>query len=250
MIEVNLLPGGRKRQAKKPGFSLALPKVGGLSADKWLVGSGLAIVLSLGFGGNLFFQISSKLGDLEEGVEAAVQDSVRYADLIQKTEMLQARRDSIAEKVAIIQQIDAQRYVWSHLMDEVGRSLPDYTWLTSITQTSPGEPMQFRIEGKAGNNFALTRFWNSLESSLFIQNVRLVSTEQTTEGAGQGQGQGVYTFILEAELEEAPSDALQMEPLLGATARLQSGSPSADPDQTAPQDPAEAQAGVAGLDRP
>ena len=240
----------RKRQAKKPGFSLALPKVGGLSADKWLVGSGLAIVFALGFGGHLFFQIRSTLSGLEQGVEAAVQDSVRYADLIQKTEMLQARRDSIAEKVAIIQQIDAQRYVWAHLMDEVGRALPDYTWLTNITQTGSGNPMQFRISGKAGNNFALTRFWNSLESSLFIHNVRLISTEQTLERSGRGQGQGVYQFILEAEFEEPPSDALEMEPLLGSTASLQSRAPAADPDQRAPDGSATQQDGVAGPDRP
>ncbi len=228
MIEVNLLPGGKKRQAKKAGFSLSLPKVGGLSADKWVVGSAIAILAALGYGGNQFFQIQARLSDLEQGLEAAVQDSVRYADLIQKTEILQARRDSIAQKVAIIQRIDAQRYVWAHLMDEVGRALPDYTWLTNIVQVSDGDPMQFRIEGKAGNNFALTRFWNSLESSLFIRNVRLISTEQTLERSGRGQGQGVYQFILEAELEEPPPEILQMQPLLGSTASLQASPAGAE----------------------
>ena len=251
MIEVNLLPGGKKRQAKKAGFSLSLPKVGGLSTDKWMVGSAIAILVALGYGGNLFFQIRGRLADVEEGVQAAVQDSVRYADLIQKTEILQARRDSIAQKVSIIQKIDAQRYVWAHLMDEVGRALPDYTWLTNIVQVSDGDPMQFRIEGKAGNNFALTRFWNSLESSLFIRNVRLISTEQTLERSGRGQGQGVYQFILEAELEDPPSDVLIMEPLLGSTASLQASPAGAEPVDAGPSPSAEASAAeVASSDRP
>jgi Tfp pilus assembly protein PilN len=251
VIEVNLLPGGKKRQAKKAGFSLALPKVGGASPDKWLVGSGAAIILAVGFGSHLFFQIRSRVNDLEQNVEAAVQDSIRYADLIEKTEILQARRDSIAEKVAIIQQIDAQRYVWAHLMDEVGRSVPDYTWLTSVVQVSGGEPMQFRIEGKAGNNFALTRFWNTLESSYFIRNVRLISTEQTLERSGQGQGQGVYQFILEAEFEEPPAEVVQMEPLLGSAGSLQASPASADPVETAPRGAANGRPdGVTGQDRP
>ena len=243
MIEVNLLPGGKKRQDKKSGFSLSLPKVGGPSADKWMLGSALVILIALGYGGNLFFQVQGRLADLEQGVEAAIQDSVRYADLIQKTEILQARRDSIAQKVAIIQGIDAQRYVWAHLMDEVGRALPDYTWLTNIVQVSDGEPMQFRIEGRAGNNFALTRFWNSLESSLFIRNVRLISTEQTPEE--------VYQFILEAELEEPPSDVLMMEPLLGSSASLQASPAGAEPVNAGTAVAAEGSAaGVASSDRP
>ena len=30
-------------------------------------------------------------------------------------------------------QIDSDRYVWPHLLDEVSRNLPSYTWLTSLT---------------------------------------------------------------------------------------------------------------------
>ena len=251
MIEVNLLPGGKKRQAKRPGFSFSLPKVGGMPTDKWMVGSGLVIILTLAFGGHLFLSTSSRLAELNESVEVAVQDSVRYADLIQKTEMLQARRDSIAEKVAIIQKIDAQRYVWAHVMDEVGRALPDYTWLTTIVQAAAGDPMQFRIEGKAGNNFALTRFWNNLESSQFIRNVRLISTEQTLERSGRGQGQGVYQFILEADLEDPPADLLIMEPLLGASASLQGATTPTDVENTATDGAAgQAPSGAVSLDRP
>lgn len=219
MIEVNLLPGGSKRQAKKRGFSVRLPQVQGLPADKWILGSGVATAAALIFAVHMFFSSSGRITELDVAVESAVQDSIRYADLIAQTEMLQARRDSIAEKVAVIQEIDAQRYVWAHLMDEISRSVPDYTWLTSMTQVSGGSPMQFRIEGQAGNNFALTRFWNNLESSSFIRNVRLISTEQTTQAGQQANGpQEVYQFALEAEYEEPPVELLDMVPLLGSQA--------------------------------
>ena len=39
-------------------------------------------------------------------------------------------------QIEIIQAIDNNRYVWPHVLDEVSRSLPSYTWLTSMQQTS------------------------------------------------------------------------------------------------------------------
>ena len=32
----------------------------------------------------------------------------------------------------IIKQIDNDRFVWPHIMDEISRSMPPYTWLTSL----------------------------------------------------------------------------------------------------------------------
>ena len=37
MIEVNLLPGGKKRAARRPTFSLKLPTVEGAPRDPWVL---------------------------------------------------------------------------------------------------------------------------------------------------------------------------------------------------------------------
>ena len=68
--------------------------------------------------------------------------------LIARTELLTARRDSIAQRVAIIQEIDQDRYSWPHLLDEVARALPDYTWLTELTQVGT-DPLAIRLVGQA-----------------------------------------------------------------------------------------------------
>jgi Tfp pilus assembly protein PilN len=49
----------------------------------------------------------------------------------------EATRDSLYQQIAIIKSIDDSRYLWSHLMYEISNALPQYTWLTEITQTSP-----------------------------------------------------------------------------------------------------------------
>ncbi|MEZ4417444.1 MAG: PilN domain-containing protein [Gemmatimonadota bacterium] len=225
MIEVNLLPGGRKRQAGGKRFKFALPsrskttRKGPASSsgmDTWVLGSAAAVVLSVGVMGWMFMGVGGRTKELTLEIEQAARDSARYADLIQQTEGLRARRDTISQKVAIIQDIDGNRYVWPHVMDEVARALPDYTWLTSLVQVDGGSAPSFRIEGRAGNNFALTRFMDNLEASPFIRGVRLISTEQVVESLPGGIQREVHQFSLEAGYEDPPTELIETVPLFSA----------------------------------
>ncbi len=221
MIEVNLLPGGGKRQSRGARFKFSAPSFGGggkRKFDGWMVGSTLTIGVVLGLMAWMFLGTRSRAAELEVAIEDAVRDSARYADLIQKTEGLRARRDSIGQKVSIIQEIDGGRYVWSHLLDEISRSLPDYTWLTQVVQVAEGagQGVEFRIEGRAGTNFALTRFMESLEASPFIRDVGLVASEQIVETSEDGATRQVHQFTLNARFENPPSELIETVPLFSA----------------------------------
>jgi len=221
LIEVNLLPGGKKRQSRGSKFQLSMPSFGGRGGSKfdgWMIGSAATIVLALGAMSWMFFGARSTAAELEVAIEDAVRDSARYADLIQKTEGLRARRDSIGQKVAIIQQIDSDRYIWSHILDEVSRSLPDYTWLTQLVQVSAGDGfgVEFRIEGRAGNTIALTRFMESLEASPFIRDVALITSEQITETGEDGANREVHQFTLNARFDDPPGEMIETVPLFSA----------------------------------
>ena len=212
MIEVNLLPGGKKRAAKGRSFSFKLPTIEAFPKDPWILGSGVVVLVAVALSGFLYLTTSSRREELTVSIEAAVADSARYFDLIQKNNALNARRDSIAQRVRIIQEIDGDRYVWPHIMDEVARNLPDYTWLLELLQVSGGEPIRVRIVGQAGNNFAVTQFMENLETSLFLRNVDLVSTEQEVVARG-GINRIVHRFELEAEYERPPPELLETVPL-------------------------------------
>ena len=213
MIEVNLLPGGKRRAAKKGGGGLpfSLPSISAIPADPYIIVAIVSVVGTLGLLGWWYVGLSSGQADVQVALADAVQDSSNYADLIQRNEQLTARRDSIGEKVDIIQEIDAGRYVWPHVLDEVARALPDYTWLTQILQVTVGNVIEFQVHGKAGNNFALTTFWEALEASPFIRNVSLVQTEQVLEPTGEL----VFVFQLDAAYEVPPMELLQTIPLFG-----------------------------------
>lgn len=213
MIEINLLsPGENSGKKKSGGFaflsrfqrnkdagsaalddSAPAPARAGITAA-----AGIAVALAvLGVGGGFWYQ-DRQLASLDERLQQELADSARFSSVIGERKAVIARRDSLITQLGIIQQIDDSRYVWPHILDEVSRALPPYTWITTITQVSARavlpqrdttkaaasdsakkakpvvEPqVTFQVVGNTVDIQALTRFMRVLESSPFIQNVML-----------------------------------------------------------------------------
>ena len=220
MLEVNLLKGsgsgrGGRSRTSLPGVRARRP-----SRDGWIIGSALAILTSLALAASSALLIRDRAAGLEEALQAALADSARSAALIAKMHTLEAGRDSIAARVAIIQEIDARRYLWPRIMDEVAAVLPAEAWLTRFAQVASREdPARFEVEGMTRDNFSLTRFWNGMESSPFIHNVRLISTENVAAGPASGAGGDLYYFVLQAEPEDPPPEVLDLVPVHPVAAR-------------------------------
>jgi Tfp pilus assembly protein PilN len=205
--------------------------------DPRVAAVGLAAFLVLVLAGFGWWKTGSARTALETEVEAETQDSVRLARTISLMETLDARRDTIENKIAVIRSVDGRRYVWPHLMDEVSRAVPPYTWLTKLAAsdddtpaapaaapapaagdtTKPAAPAAapapegpaFSVEGNAGTTQALTRFMKNLEMSPMIRDVALVTSEQTTQ-----EGRTYLKFTLEARYEQPDSSLLEIVPVL------------------------------------
>lgn len=228
MIEINLLPGAQKksrkggRRAAAAGPSLLsrvkLPQGG----DGITLFTGASVVVSVLLIGFLWWSASNRERNLEIAIEGAVRDSARYAALRAANEELIARQDTIAQKVQVIQEIDAGRFVWAHLLEEISRAVPSYTWLTAIRANASAGPNPLQpvleIEGSAGNTLALTRFIQDLEASPFLRAVTLQTTTQTEE-----DGRKYYTFQLRASWEDPPAEAIRTAPLFARTDSILQG---------------------------
>lgn len=227
MIEINLLPGAQKKSRKGGRRAAAGPSAlsriklpeGGDRITMFTIASTAIAVLLVGF---LWYSSSNRERELEVAIEGAVRDSARYAALREANEELIARQDTIAQKVQIIQEIDAGRFVWAHLMEEISRAVPSYTWLTAIRAQPSSSPSAlqpvFEIDGSAGNTLALTRFIQDLEASPFLRQVTLQTTAQTEDN-----GRKYYTFQLRASWEEPPAEALRTAPLFARTDSILQG---------------------------
>jgi Tfp pilus assembly protein PilN len=148
MIEINLLPadGKKKRRAKttsaaKFEFNLKPPAwLAGLTekiTDKYMLGAVAAAGASLALIVLMFVSQTARASMLEARETRAVKDSAQYSAVLAAKAKAEATRDSLYQQIAIIKSIDDSRYLWSHLMYEISNALPQYTWLTEITQTSP-----------------------------------------------------------------------------------------------------------------
>lgn len=217
MIEINLLPGSSRRAAGRlPRVRLKRSQRSDRerkSIDRWLLFAALAWLAVPLVAASMFFTTSGRRSELDVAIEGARLDSTRYAEMRAANALLLARRDTIAQKLEIIQEIDAGRYVWAHIIDEVSRAIPRFTWLVGVAHLSgdgPSDAPRFAIDGRVGNTFALTRLMQDLEASPFIRNVTLVRTDQLREAERR-----LYTFALEAQFEHAPPDAIQTVPFFG-----------------------------------
>ncbi len=219
MIEINLLPGsGNKKASRRQAvdFGALTAGLSGRFKDKFLVAAIVGVVVALGAVGYLYESQQRLASSLDDRVTTAVSDSTRYANFLKARYKAQAVRDTLLRQVNIIRSIDQDRYVWPHIMDEVSRALPQYTWLTvmsyagtpqgstnvvalpkSPTDTSakakkkppkrldtdvPLDPITVRLLGQTVDIQALTRFMKDLEASPFLSNVALDHSEPAIVG--------------------------------------------------------------------
>jgi Tfp pilus assembly protein PilN len=185
--------------------------MGALPHDRWVLGAVTFAVAGFSAMGWLISTLGGQREEAELALEEAMRDSAVYADLVARTGTLMARRDSIAQRVAIIQEIDGGRYIWPHILDEIARALPNYTWLLQLEQVTGGPEPTIRLTGEAGSVQALTVFMDELEASAFLRNVIAGETSQILR---QPENQLVYSFSIEVGYEQPPLEFLETVPLL------------------------------------
>jgi len=138
MIEINLLPG-KKKAAKGAGMKLSMPDFRGLIAqvkDPWLIGAIAAWVVVGGGGALLFITDRARLASAETRLENVRTEKRRYDIVIAQKRQAEKVRDSLLFQINMIRQIDADRYIWPHVLDQATKALPPYTWITQMRTAS------------------------------------------------------------------------------------------------------------------
>jgi len=261
MIEINLLPGDgkKKRRAKTSGGmtfkfqpSQWFAGIAERITDKYLLGAiGAATVsgLLIAF---MFIHQTAQASGLEARETRAIKDSAQFGAVLTAKSRAEATRDSLYTQIAIIKSIDDSRYLWSHLMYEVSNALPQYTWLTQITQTSqprsaaaadttmkrvPADTSKSPKQQTAARNLARKARSDSLLASAKDIKFRIVghtvdiqaltrfmkaleaspfiqNVQLSQSDLVQAEGKEVTEFTLEAETQTPPAFAIKTVPLV------------------------------------
>ncbi len=203
MIEINLLPGKKKRAAPGGGFKLALPDFRGLIAsvkNPWLIAASATSAVVITGVVLLFFTQTARLRVADARLEAVRIEKRRFDAVIAQKRQSEKIRDSLVAEINVIRGIDADRYVWPHILDQITKALPPYTWLDGVsaqgaggaqpgaanlppgTADSTGAPaVRVWVTGKTVDIQAYTTFLRQLAASPWLTDVSPATSSTVIE---------------------------------------------------------------------
>src|SRR5918999_5120827 len=237
MITVNLKPGQRRKRSGGNPFKGLLD---GLSVFREIsakvkdpllmgaVGAWLVVVSALGL---IYLNQMRQLYTLEPRLEQARAENRRFKAFLADKRRQEKIRDSLLAQITVIRNVDGDRYTWPHLLDEITKALPAYTWLVDLGHTPPPPPppsarpagavadsakgpppppppVAFQINGRTIDIQAYTRFLRQLEASPWITDVTPVSAQTVVE-----KERAVTAFTIRATYRQADSAYIRTVPL-------------------------------------
>ncbi len=191
-IEINLLPGARK---KAGGAGLSLPDFSQVVArvkDPLLIGALAAWVVGLSLMGWMWYTQTSALSAMEPRLLDVQNSARRFGQIIAQKERQTRLRDSLVIELDAIRNIDGDRFVWPHIMEDVTKALPEFTWIVALDAVTAQDqvledgtvilaPVEFTIDGRTSNIQSYTRFMTRLEDSPWFRNVGSTGTNTIIE---------------------------------------------------------------------
>jgi Tfp pilus assembly protein PilN len=229
MIEINLLPG-QKRKTRAGAAGFRMPDLAALAArikDPLLLGAVAAWVVVLGAVGFIYRDESRKLAAAQRELSRVEADARRFQALINQKRKEEKLRDSLVAELDAIRAIDADRYVWPHILEEITKALPDYTWLESVSvlpgggaqaagaagqaaDTTATKPVvRVLIDGRTGDMGGYTRFLRQLNDSPWLTDVVAGPTKTVIEN-----DKPVLSFTVTVTFRQADSAFIRTAPVL------------------------------------
>lgn len=220
MISVNLRPGQKRKASGNVGKQIAarLKDLTSRVKDPFLAGVvalWVVVLLALGW---MWRSTASELARADEQLTQTANEAKRFETLMKQKQLATKIRDSLQTQIGVIRGVDRDRYIWPHVLAEVSKAVPQYTWLTDVTAQGTAAPaagdtghassVHFQVTGRTVDYQAFTQFLRQLEASPWIQNVNTVSSQSAVEA-----GRPVTSFVLTADFMYADSAYIRTVPL-------------------------------------
>jgi Tfp pilus assembly protein PilN len=235
MITVNLRPNLKRKRARSPfrGVLEGVRGLGGKVKDPLLLASVVSWVGVVAWLGYVAVATTAELSALEPELEQTRAEHKRFKAFLAEKRHQETIRDSLVAQIGVIRTVDGDRYVWPHLLDEVTKALPAYTWLVDMGFAAPAAspsaaasapadakkdttaaepfvspPVSFNVNGRTVDIQAYTRFLRQLEASPWITEVTPVSAQTVVE-----KERPVTAFTIRATYGQADSAYIRTVPL-------------------------------------
>jgi len=193
MIRVNLIAGER-RAAKAAGRSMDIAQ------RVTMGGTALLIVTALGVGGRYWTMWQAE-STVAADIATAKREEARLAEVLKQVAEFDAQREDLQRRVTLIDELRRGQNAPVHIVDEISRSLPEMTWLTSLKQ----EGYDVTLQGRCMSLTALSDFVGNLEATHYFKKpVEIVSSEVI--GGDKDKGPELISFTVKGTFQMAGID--------------------------------------------
>ncbi len=176
MIKINLSPSPKKAKAPKakaakpgaPPIKLPDVKLGAL----YILGIAVVVIIIALF---LIIQ-SSKIGGLNRNINTLQTRLDELKVYVATVDSLKKREKELMTLISPIKELNKNRFLIAHILDEISSRIPEFTWLTMLNVST----QNINIKGTTASNLLVAEFMNRLEESPYIANVDLTVLEKKT----------------------------------------------------------------------
>ncbi len=176
MIKIDLSPSPKKGKAPKakpakpgaPPIKLPSIKLGAV----YILGIAVVVVIIA----ILLIIQSSKIGGLNRNINELRTRLDELKVYVATVDSLKKREKELTALISPIRELNQNRFLIAHILDEISARIPEFTWLTMLNVTS----QNISIKGTTASNLLVADFMNRLEESPYIANVDLTVLEKKT----------------------------------------------------------------------
>lgn len=176
MIKINLSPSLKKAKAPKakaakpgaPPIKLPSIKLGAL----YILGIAVVVIIIALF---LIIQ-STKIGGLNRNINQLQTRLDELKIYVATVDSLKQREKDLMTLISPIKELNKNRFLIAHILDEISARIPEFTWITMLNVST----QNIDIKGTTASNLLVAEFMNRLEESPYIGDVDLTVLEKRT----------------------------------------------------------------------
>jgi type IV pilus assembly protein PilN len=178
LIKINLVREGRAvRGAGAAPAAAAVSAAGGAgaNANNIIIVACLVIGLLLAFG--YWFYFKRELKQRQELADQRGAEAAKLEPIIKEVEQYQQRKDSLQQRVDLINELKQNQKGPVRIMDQISRDLPDLVWLDTMDITSG----KVNLAGRGLNPNAIALFIENVKNDPYFEEPQVGAVTQISQ---------------------------------------------------------------------
>ena len=199
MIRINLLAVERERTRTR----VVIPV-----AQRVTIGAGVILVGTAALIGWWFWSLHQQSARLDDDLGRAEAETRQIRSVLEQVRKFESQKAMLQQRVTLIEQLRKGQHAPVHLLDELGKSLPDRLWLEDLTQAGA----EFTINGMTDSMTAVSDFVANLESTRWFKKPVEIVDSQVQANAQAGD---LIKFQIKAQFVDPTAPAPVTKPAAG-----------------------------------